>query len=73
MKDFQSTNTDFSTLLFLLLAIVAATGFSSAGAVIGSKDDAIATQKQQIQDLEQRLIESEARFEGYQIGQIGRR
>jgi hypothetical protein len=68
MRDSQSTNTDFSTLLFLLLAIVAAAGFSSAGAVIGSKDEAIALLKQQLVDAERGIDQCQAEFSGYEKG-----
>jgi hypothetical protein len=69
MKDSQSSRNDGGTILFMLmLALMASAGFSSAASSLGAKDQAIATQKQQIEELQERLIESEARFEGYQQG-----
>jgi hypothetical protein len=71
MRDSQPTKITldgFSTVLFLLLAIVAAAGFSSAGAVIGSKDEAIALLKQQLENSQIGLNQCEAEFSGFAKG-----
>jgi hypothetical protein len=72
----DSRNNDGSTILFgLMLAIIVSGGISIASNAIGSKDaaissrnDTIATQQKQIEALQQRLTQSEAKFQGFVEG-----
>jgi uncharacterized protein (DUF3084 family) len=67
---------DGSTILFMLmLGLIVSGGISIASNVLGSKDaaisnrdDTIAAQQKQIEKLEQRLTQSEARFQGFVEG-----
>jgi hypothetical protein len=67
MRD-KAPGADFSTLLFLLLGIVASAGFSSASMVIGSKDEAIASLKQQVAETQRGIDTCQAEFSGYEKG-----
>jgi hypothetical protein len=65
----DSSKADGSTILFgLMLAIIVSGGISSASSSLGSKDNTIATQQKQIEALQQRLTQSEAKFQGFVEG-----
>ncbi len=65
----DSRNNDGSTILFgLMLAVITAGGISIASNAIGAKNEAIVTQQKQIEALEQRLNQSEAKFQGFVEG-----
>jgi hypothetical protein len=72
----DSRNNDGSTVLFtLMLGLIVSGGISIASNAIGSKDaaissrdDTIATQQKQIEALQQRLTQSEAKFQGFVEG-----
>jgi starvation-inducible outer membrane lipoprotein len=65
----DKSSSDGSTILFtLMLGLIVSGGISIASNAIGSKDAAIATQQKQIEALEQRLTQSEARFQGFVEG-----
>ena len=73
--DTRSHNDGGTILFVLMLGLIVSGGISTAANAIGSKDaaisnrdDTIATQQKQIEELEQRLIESEARFQGFVEG-----
>jgi hypothetical protein len=72
----DKSSADGSTVLFtLMLGLIVSGGISIASNAIGSKDagissrdDMIATQQKQIEALQQQLIQSEARFQGFVEG-----
>ncbi len=72
----NDSRNDGSTILFgLMLAIIVSGGISSAASSLGSKDaaissrdDTIANQQKQIEGLQQQLIKSEAKFQGFVEG-----
>jgi starvation-inducible outer membrane lipoprotein len=65
----DKSSADGSTVLFtLMLGLIVSGGISIASNAIGSKDDTIATQQKQIEALEQRLTQAEARFQGFVEG-----
>ncbi len=65
----DSSKADGSTILFgLMLAVITAGGISIASNAIGAKNEAIVTQQKQIEALEQRLNQSEAKFQGFVEG-----
>ena len=69
MQDSNSRNIDgFSILCVLLISLTAATGFSSAASILGSKDEAIALLKQQLAESERGLSQCQSEFSGYEKG-----
>jgi hypothetical protein len=69
MRDSQSNTFDGgSILIVMLLAIVASAGFSSAASSLATKDEAIASLKQQVAETQRGISQCEAEFSGFAKG-----